>query len=63
MNDQRAEQVPNRLPDQSPPINRDKQNKDGYFSESGVAASQSVCDGLTGLARQMCYATEYGVMI
>ena len=63
MSAERPEQVPNRLPDQSPPISRDKQNKDGYLGQSGVDPSQSVCDGLTGLARQMCYATEYGVMI
>lgn len=63
MTEQRPQQVPNRLPDQAPPISREKQNKDGYLGQPGVAASQSACDGLTGLAQQMCYATEYGVLI
>jgi len=60
---QRADQVPIRLPDQSPPISREKRGQGADLGQSGVEASQSACDGLSGLARQMCYATEYGVMI
>lgn len=30
---------------------------------AGVTASQSSCDYLTGLARQMCYSTEYGASV
>ena len=63
MNLQRTEQLPIRLPDQSPPISREKHRQGADLGQSGVEASQSVCDGLSGLARQMCYATEYGVMI
>lgn len=60
---QRAEQVPIRLPNQNPPISREKNGQGADLGQSGVEASQSACDGLNGLARQMCYATEYGVMI
>ena len=35
----------------------------GYEDSAGVEAAQSVCDNLTGLAQQMCYAVEYGVNI
>jgi hypothetical protein len=57
------------LPIQSLPVTREivarePQNmsaQDG--SQPGVLASQTACDGLTGLARQMCYAVEYGVSI
>jgi len=34
-----------------------------YFNPRDVEASQTVCDDLRGLARQMCYAVEYGVSI
>jgi hypothetical protein len=27
----------------------------------GVQAAQTACDGLTGLAQQMCYSVLYGV--
>lgn len=60
---QRAEQIPIRLPDQNPPISREKHGQGDGLGQSGVEASQSACDSLSGLARQMCYATEYGVMI
>jgi len=52
-----------RLPVQSPPISRDNWMGEAGLGHSGVEASQTVCDGLKGLARQMCYATEYGVSI
>ena len=58
-----ADQLPSRLPQQSPPISRDKQREEAHLSQSGVEASQTACDNLRGLARQMCYATEYGVSI
>jgi hypothetical protein len=63
MNFPRAEQLTIRLPLQSPPISRDNRVEEAYLSQAGVEASQTVCDGLTGLARQMCYAVEYGVSI
>jgi hypothetical protein len=63
MNRQEADQLTRRLPDQSPPISRDERMEEAHFSQSGVAASQTACDDLRGLARQMCYAAEYGVSI
>lgn len=51
-----------KLPAQSTPVGR------GLWDDSGgrrdgaaVEASQTTCDGLTGLAQQMCYAVSYGV--
>lgn len=52
-----------KLPAQSAPVGR------GLWDDSagrrqdgaGVIASQTACDGLTGLAQQMCYAVSYGV--
>jgi hypothetical protein len=58
-----AKQLTIRLPVQSPPISRDNRMEEAHLSQSGVEASQTVCDGLRGLARQMCYAVEYGVSI
>ena len=58
-----------KLPTQSPPISRDllmhggHQNGAGVEASGGVQAAQTVCDRLHGLARQMCYATEYGVSV
>ena len=51
------------LPVQAPPITRDPRlcAAGQPPSTDGVTASQSVCDHLTGLAQQMCIATEYGV--
>ncbi len=51
------------LPIQSPPVVRTAAGQGGRTSENGagVEASQSACDGLTGLAQQMCYAVMYGV--
>jgi len=37
--------------------------EEAHLGQSGVEASQTACDNLRGLARQMCYATEYGVSI
>jgi hypothetical protein len=58
-----AKQLTIRLPVQSPPISRDNRIAKAHLSQSGVEASQTVCDGLRGLARQMCYAVQYGVSI
>ena len=63
MNRQEADQLISRLPDQSPPISRDKRMEEAHLSQSGVAAAQSACDDLRGMARQMCYAAEYGISI
>lgn len=54
------------LPVQSAPVVRSLTNHSGQTSASGtgvVAAAQTAtaCDGLTGLAEQMCYAVMYGV--
>jgi hypothetical protein len=51
------------LPVQSAPVVRGLVSQGGRTGESGtgVEASQSACDGLTGLAQQMCYALEYGI--
>jgi len=64
MNLQGADQLTSRLPVQSPPISRDKQTEAAHLSQSGMEASQTVCDALPSyLAQQMCYATTYGVSI
>jgi hypothetical protein len=51
------------LPIQAPPVRRDEP---GFrparaSTQHGVGASQSACSNLTGMARQMCYASQYGV--
>jgi hypothetical protein len=58
-----AKQLIIRLPIQSPPISRDNRREEAHLSQYGVEASQTACDGLRGLARQMCYAVEYGVSL
>lgn len=51
-----------KLPVQRPPVGRNTWDGGGTRRGSaGVEASQTVCDGLTGLAQQMCYAVSYGV--
>jgi hypothetical protein len=50
-----------KLPAQSQPVIRYGPAGQGYLDGGGVEAAQSVCDGLTGLAQQMCYAVVYGV--
>jgi hypothetical protein len=32
-----------------------------YLSGIGLETSQTVCDNLTGLAQQYCFALEYGI--
>jgi hypothetical protein len=53
------------LPVQAPPVTRDPRLilETSYLGGSGLTVSQSICDNLTGLAQQMCIATEYGVSI
>ena len=41
-----ADQLTTRLPDQSPPISRDKQMEEAHLGQSGVEASQTACDNL-----------------
>ena len=52
-----------KLPAQSPPVGRSTWDGSGggRHDGAGVQASQTSCDGLTGLAQQMCYAVGYGV--
>lgn len=50
-----------RLPKQSPPVSREIVTGQCYETVAGIEAAQTVCDNLTGLAQQMCYALEYGV--
>lgn len=52
-----------RLPLQSPPVSRDGVAPAHPDGRSGVAAAQSACSHLTGLARQMCYSSVYDVSI
>ena len=59
-----------KLPAQSPPVYRadpsqgaleNQQGHQANHSCAGVQAAQTPCDGLTGLAQQMCYAVLYSV--
>ncbi len=50
-----------RLPAQSPPVQRDLVMSQAYLKDAGVEAAQSPCDSLPGMARQLCYAIEYGI--
>jgi hypothetical protein len=49
-----------RLPVQAA-VSRELTTGQGYENAVGLEAAQTVCDKLTGLAQQMCYAVEYGV--
>lgn len=51
------------LPIQARPVHRDEYDLVWDESEGGVEAAQSRCSHLTGLARQMCYASQYGVSV
>jgi hypothetical protein len=51
-----------RLPVQAA-VSRELAAGQGYENSAGIEAAQTVCDNLTGLAQQMCYAVEYGVNI
>ena len=53
-----------RLPAQCRPIARQLSLGHGSRADagvSGVEAAQTACDGLTGLAQQMCYSVLYDV--
>jgi hypothetical protein len=53
-----------RLPVQSPPVVRHVVTNQGHQTSengTGVQAAQTGCEGLTGLAKQMCYSVLYGV--
>jgi hypothetical protein len=51
-----------RLPTQSLPVRRDLLASASRLSGTGVQpAQQDVCQNLTGLAQQICYATYYGI--
>ncbi|MFF0431544.1 hypothetical protein ACFYU9_04835 [Streptomyces sp. NPDC004327] len=52
----------NVLPIQAEPVRRDPHTTPaGAAGAPGVEASKSQCAGMTGPARQMCYAHLYGV--
>jgi hypothetical protein len=51
-----------RLPVQAA-VSRELTAGQGYEYSAGIEAAQTVCDNLTGLAQQMCYAVVYGVDI
>jgi hypothetical protein len=48
-----------RLPPQNPPVERSVIQS--RMRRPGVEPSASPCDSLTGMARQLCYAFEYGI--
>jgi hypothetical protein len=50
-----------KIPLQIPPVRRDFQADPPCQAEGGVAPSQTPCDSLTGMARQLCYGLEYGI--
>jgi hypothetical protein len=49
-----------RLPIQGPPVSRELMTGQGYENADGVEAAQTICNRLTGLAQQMCYASLGG---
>jgi hypothetical protein len=58
-----------KLPAQSPPVCRSVQSRNALEGQghqtsrsgAGVEAAQTVCDNLTGLAQDMCWAIIFGV--
>lgn len=52
-------------PIQAPPVARDERGEAASSTgvERGVVPAQSACSGLPGMARQMCYASQYGVSV
>ena len=50
-----------KLPPQSAPVNRAAFDHDASLSTLGLEASRTACDSLHGMARQTCYALEYGI--
>jgi hypothetical protein len=58
------EELPIRLPTQSPPVGRDLLARESRLGSNGLQpAQQDVCKNLRGLAQQICYATYYGIAI
>jgi hypothetical protein len=53
------------LPPQAEPVTRTLllPSQTPVTGGDGVTASLSACDNLTGLARQMCYGTQYGISV
>jgi hypothetical protein len=51
--------MPLKLPVQAA-VSRELAAGQGYENSAGVEAAQSVCNRLTGLAQQMCYASLGG---
>ena len=50
-----------KLPPQSPPVNRDLKAGAARLAEGGVVPAQNPCEALQGMARQMCFAINYGI--
>lgn len=50
-----------RLPPQTPPVHRDLVGSQACLKDTMVEAAQTPCDSLQGMARQMCFALEYGI--
>jgi hypothetical protein len=50
-----------RLPPQTPPVYRELLASQTYMKDTGAVAAQTPCDSLQGMARQMCFALEYGI--
>jgi hypothetical protein len=50
-------------PIQAPPVARDERGEAASSTgvERGIVPARSPCSGLPGMARQMCYAAEYGI--
>ena len=52
-------------PVQARPVGRDDRpvGTARVAADGGVIAARSTCAGLTGLAKQMCYASQYGISV
>jgi hypothetical protein len=59
----RSHKTSMQLPVQSLPVERNLVSSSAINGANGIQPSQDVCAHLTGLAQQMCYATQYGVSI
>jgi len=52
------------LPVQSAPVYRESLTNQAYLNgTNAVESAQSMCDGLTGLAQQICYGLEFGISV
>lgn len=52
-----------RTPIQAPPVARDERGEAASSTGVGVLPARSACSGLPGMARQMCYASQYGISV